>query len=124
MYRLIDFNYIGDTSSELLLLINILREDQSKLLNDIAKLSNCYQGKDAELVIAKYKERATSITGYIEFLEEYQKYFEWLSGSYRSSYQKAQRDIEAEMLQPVDELADNSFDIESVVEEGNDIWMI
>ncbi len=97
MKRVIDFNSIGETASKFLIQINDLKEEQNTLLIDIDKISESYQGIDAETIIAQYKEKATSISGYIEFLEEFHRYLEFLSGSYKNSFQKTSRDIKAEL---------------------------
>ena len=97
MKRFINFNAIGETASKLLQLINNLKDEQKQLLTDIDKLEKCYQGKDAEIIITKYKTRTSNISGYIEYLEEYQKYFNYIAGSYKNSYDKAKKDIDYEL---------------------------
>ena len=128
MIRTIDFNSIGEASSKLLAQINELKNEQITLLNDIENISASYQGKDAETIISEYKEKASNISGHIEFLEEFHRYLDWLSSSYKDNYDKAHRDVKAELDKIKEET--NSFNNEFIqnikkkAKDGDNKWLI
>lgn len=93
MKRLVKYNFIGDSSSKMYAKINELNEEIRILNEDISKIEDSYKGKDAEEIISKYRLKIDYIESYLTIISNYQKYFDWLSGRYRDTHQKALKDI-------------------------------
>ncbi len=126
MRRIIKYNTIADISSKILLNLEVLKDQQTQLINDIATIKDSYQGVDSEGIIIQYTKRANNVSEYINCMTEYQKYFEWISGSYKESHEKIRNDL-IDIVEPVEETVDpfENFDVETIAEEGEDsIWII
>lgn len=90
MKRIIKYDIIRDVSTNLLKKeIDELKNMQKKLTLDIEKISYFYEGKDAEIIIQKYKERAKYIKDYIDVVELYNNYFQWIAGAYDDTHSSA-----------------------------------
>jgi len=126
MRRIINYGSIAETASNMLSQLNLLKDQQTKLLNDIDVIRDSYKGIDSEGIIIQYKKRVNYLNEYINIMVEYQKYFEWISGSYKDSHEKVRKDL-VEIVEPMEEKVDvfENFDIDKIVEEGeNSIWVI
>ncbi len=108
MRRTILYDEIGNVSFKLKTEVEKLKTIQSKLLNDIPKINDAYRGSDATLLISKYQERVNSIKSYINVIETYTNYFEWISGSYKDTHEEVVNDLSEEIPDQV-----------NVVEEHN-----
>jgi len=89
MRRIIKYNYIKEINQYLNTQLINLKQEQRKLLLDIVKVKECYQGKDSDIIVAKYSETANNLNTYIMNIENYIKYFDWLCGNYHQSQSKA-----------------------------------
>ena len=126
MRRIISYNSIAETASNMLLQLNILKDQQTQLKKDIETIRDSYQGVDAEGIVIQYTKRANYISEYINYMLEYQRYFEWISGSYKESNDKIRKDL-AEIGEPIENEIDpfENFDVEEIAKEGEDsIWVI
>ena len=89
MRRLIKYSQIGETSSYVKDQIKVLNMQKDKLLNTIDIINEAYQGKDADVIIEKYKGKTKIIEMYIKIIGSYTNGFDWLAGNYRDTHQKA-----------------------------------
>ena len=128
MRRIIKYNSIAETASNMLIELNTLKDQQAQLLKDIDTIRDSYQGIDAEGIITQYTKRVNYLNEYINNMIEYQKYFEWISGSYKESHEKIRKDL-VDLVEPVENEIVNdpfaNFDVEKMAEEGEkSIWVI
>ncbi len=105
MRRRIKYSDIGETASFLKRELWELRSARNQLLLDVISISDAYTGRDASLIVEKYKEKITTIDTYIQTMENVQMILEWLSGNYRDSHERAKSNLEAfSNLIPIDSI--------------------
>ena len=121
---LIDFEEIGNTASTCSTLLDELKEKQKKILNDILKLNESYQGEDANLLISNYTKNVNSMNVLIDTLDKYDNYFKMLAGDYKDGYFKSKNKIENNDI--IDDLEKNNLanltiseDITNNIENGD-----
>lgn len=108
MKKRIKYSVIGETASFLKQELEELKSARNQLLLDVNSISDGYKGKDASLIIEKYKEKITNNDTYIQTMENVQIVLEWLSGNYRDSHEKAKGDLEIfSPLIPIDSIDSN-----------------
>lgn len=95
MIRKIKFKQIREISEELKKEIIELKNEHEELKNDVLRIRECYKGNDAEVIISKFDARLKYIEEYIKILEVYNNYFEWISGAYDETSQKALSNLES-----------------------------
>ena len=124
MKRLVRYDVVKDTAKDIKQKLDFLFETEKKLIEDIEKLKLCYQGKDADIIIEKYKSKSTEITKYRKLLTMYANYFEWISGSYGESHKKLKKDVNEELPEleetKLEELENISFDDQVLEETENE----
>ena len=117
MLRRIKFKKIREISEELKKEILELKSENDILKEDVLKIREYYQGEDAELIISKFESRINYIEEYINILEVYNNYFEWISGAYEATNQKALKNLENLITDVVNNLDTLNIEIEG---ENND----
>ena len=93
MRRKIKYSVIGETASLLKQDLDELRSSRNQLLNDVDTINDGYKGQDANLLIAKYKEKVANIDNYIQYMEKIQIVLDWLSENYNNSHSKAKNNL-------------------------------
>ena len=111
MRRKIKYKVIGETAITLKEKVNLLKEQKTKILIDIEKIGEAYRGKDSNLIISKYKNKINELNIYIGVMEAYVSYFEWLSGNYQDSHNKATKNLDI-MKSPN---LDNNYNISQMI---------
>lgn len=86
MRRLIKFEEISKMSIQLKKEIDYLVTLKTDLITDINSISECYKGKDSKIGINKYLSYANNIDTFINTLEQYYNYFDWLGSSYKTTF--------------------------------------
>lgn len=94
MRRIIDFSLMGEIALNLKEQIKELKNRRNQLLLDVNKIQEGYTGIDSTLIINKYKDKIRQIDTFIEIIGKYQICFEWLSGNYKKSHDKAESNLE------------------------------
>jgi hypothetical protein len=109
MKKRIKYSVIGETASFLKQELEELRSARNQLLLDVNTINDEYKGKDATLIIEKYKEKITNIDNYIQAMDNFRIILDWLSGNYRDSHEKAKSNFEAfSSLNPIDDTDSNN----------------
>lgn len=111
MRRIIDFNFIGETTFYLKQQVNILEDEKNKLLLDISKINECYNGKDADIIVSKYTEKAKSLNTLIEVMKNYNEYFAWLASSYKDIHKNASNKLETQIETYASNIANDEYNI-------------
>ena len=93
MKRIINYRVIGETASYILLQNTLLEDLKSNLEKNILTITDSFKGIDAEKIKLKYQIKVKLIEDYINVINYYQRYFEWLSGRYRDSDEKVAKDL-------------------------------
>ena len=93
MRRKINFKVIEETASDLKIKVETLKEEQKKIIKDIAQIKDAYIGQDADILINKYNTKVKEMNVYMEVIESYINYFDWLSGNYRDSHNKVTKNL-------------------------------
>lgn len=110
MKKRIKYSVIGETSSFLKLELEELRIARNQLLLEVNTISYGYIGRDASLIIEKYKEKIANIDTYIQTIENVQTILDWLSKNYRDSHEKIKNDLETfSALIPIDGTESNDM---------------
>lgn len=121
MRRIIKYSIIGETAINLKKQLEELKKERNKLLIDIDKINDGYKGQDALIIINKYKAKINDINSFIENMEKYQICFEWLSGNYRDSHNKAQNSLNnEEQIYSTKEIYNTSQTFGKVISDGPD----
>ncbi len=104
MKKRVKYSVIGETTSFLKQELEELKSARNQLLLDVNSISDGYKGRDASLIIEKYKEKITNNDTYIQTMENVQTILEWLSGNYRDSHERIKSDLESlSSLIPIEE---------------------
>ena len=112
MRRIIEFSVMEEKAIKLKQQLEELKQEKNQLLADINKINESYKGVDATSIIELYHNKVKDIDRFITMMEKYQICFEWLSGSYRDSHNKAKNAIEfLETSSPIDT---NIINLESI----------
>ena len=110
MKKRIKYSVIGETSSFLKLELEELRIARNQLLLEVNTINYGYAGKDASLIIEKYKEKIANIDTYIQTMENVQIILDWLSNNYRDTHEKVKNDLETcSALIPIDGTDNNDM---------------
>lgn len=108
MKKKIKYSVIGETSSFLKYELEELGSARNQLLLDVNTINDAYTGKDATLIVEKYKEKITNLDTYIQTMENVQTILEWLSQNYRDTHEKAKSNLETfSSLIPIDSTDSN-----------------
>ena len=93
MRRKINYKFIEETASNLKTKLELLKEQQKKITKNIAQIKEVYIGQDADILVNKYNDKVKEMNVYIEVIEAYINYFDWLSGNYRDSHDKVTKNL-------------------------------
>lgn len=74
--------------------IDLLKNAKNKLLTDIEKINTVYKGVDANLIVAKYKEKLSKIDIIILNYKNFSKYFKNISMSYSNNVQDSKKQLQ------------------------------
>ena len=123
MKRIIKYNVISEKSTQIRLKITELEKLKEKLKLDITLVSNSYKGKDADDIIGKYISNLKYLEKYISVISRFQAYFDWLSGNYKDTNQKAVKDFTPVTKGMIDIDLNNTdmFLIDEMIDGGGDI---
>ena len=88
MRRIVDTDKIDTVTMSLTEKLNLIQETKKELLTNIQKISECYKGKDAELIKKKYTEELNKLDVFINTIDSYTKYFKWLTSNYGDNLNK------------------------------------
>ena len=110
MDRIINYSEIRDVSTYLKEQIVLLKEKELKLKNDIIKISESYKGDDSKNIVNKYLEKEKFLTFYIEVIEAYNYYFEWISMSYKECHKNALSNLDSSSANKLDVISTLSID--------------
>ena len=115
MQRLIKYEIIREKSEEIKKEIKELKEECKNLILNIEAIRNSYVGKDAEAMISAYINKIYTIKNYLGVIEEYNNYFEWVSGAYKDTKQKAEKNLNNKLaLLTKQELGNEVFDLSKI----------
>lgn len=89
----IDPMAIKSVSDYIKIQLDELKEIKNKLLSDILKISEVYQGKDASLIIQKYQNRVYSLDRILINYENYAIYMQNLAGAYESNLNESKKNL-------------------------------
>ena len=91
MRRIINYDLISEKTKDLKFLTKKLLDEKDKILLDINKINDSYKGKDADLLITKYQEKVNYLNEYIENMNKYILFFEFLTGSYKENTDRSKQ---------------------------------
>lgn len=94
MKKRIDPVAINSVADFLIYQIDLLKAAKNKLLFDIEKINTVYKGVDANLIVAKYKEKLSKIDIIILNYENFSKYFKNISMSYSNNVQDSKKQLQ------------------------------
>lgn len=89
MRKTIDLDKLSEVTITMINTLRMMDEIQNKLYSDIDKISECYKGKDAEILRYKYKISVKNVDFLKGTLDSYIKYFKWLIESYGENLNNA-----------------------------------
>ena len=112
MERKIKYSVLGETATSLKQDLEELRNARNQLLVDVNTIGDGYKGKDANIIITKYKEKIVNVDTYLQSMENVQIILNWLSNNYRNSHDKAKKNLAAfSSLIPIDGTENNMSSI-------------
>lgn len=132
MRRKIIINEVEEINFNIKNLMKKLVEAKKKTLNDIGRIREFYQGKDAEEIISNYTFRVNLLDEILLNYFNYSKYIEKATGVYNDNVKKAIKDFN-ELMAIEPKQKDNimnsslSFDVFSndITENGEEnLWQI
>ena len=99
MHKRVKYHVIREVATDLSKEINELKNLINQLSFDIEKIKECYRGVDADLIIEKNKNAADYIKDFVNNVEIYNNYFEWISGAYNDTHNKAISELNKNKLE-------------------------
>ncbi len=104
MRRRVDTNFVRETSKNIKNKIEELKKMQEVLYADIAKISECYQGIDADIITENYQTKVNSLNNIVETFEKYTNWFDWLSDCYRENLNNSVKNISSSSMKDLDNI--------------------
>ena len=101
MIRIIKYKTIRNISNELKKEIINFTDEKNKLKTDVLKINEFYKGKDANIIIEKFNKRILYLEKFINIVEIYNNYFEWISGAYNDTQKNALINLGPETVPPI-----------------------
>ena len=89
----VNIDKVSDLTTYMINQLKNIENNRKMLIQDINNLNSCYRGRDADLIKEKYLGTLNDMNAITGTLEEYIRYFKWLSMSYGENLNKAKTNI-------------------------------